>query len=426
MSTDTAPAPEKAAPAPASAPAPEKAAPAPEAPPSTEKASTPEASSKTKTSSFIKEALSALDTSPKSTPEPTSAPTEPPTSTVEPQKLEAADTPTEKEEPPKTVPDEEDNKAEADIKRETANMSAAHKAAFTKLRYEARDLKRQLKAAAEKSESKPAETADSNVELEQLRSEYNSVRQRLDLFEKESFAARVESSEKFRSQVEEPRNAVAASVAELSKKYSDIDADSVVLAVRSGDSERVSRITADMSEFDRFQFYGLVNQYQQILSTETALRTNAQQILEDQSRESRERQEAAEKKLTVAWDSARPNSWAKIEEEFPVLAPVDGDDDWNSKLETVKSFAKKGRFEALTVQEQVDVLNRAAVFPVLSAELENALGELKAAKEQLQKYDSATPEIQSGSSVSSSASTGTPSKNFLEGALAALRKTGVQ
>lgn len=376
-----------------------------------------------KSSSFIKSALSALqgDKEPEATPEPLSVSDDKASTPQTEQPSATSETKT-----ASSINDEDDAKAEADIKRETANMSASHRAAFTKLRYEARDLKRQLKAATEAKEQASGETqkAEANVELERVKAEYEAMKARVGEFEKESFASRVEMSQKFKKEVEEPKNAVASAVSEIAKRYADIDPESIILAVRYGDTERVSRITADMSEFDRFRFYGLVDQYQQISRAEESLRANAREVIEQQARQQREREELAESERKSAWESAVPSAWAKIEEDFPVLSPVDGDEDWNGKLETVKSFAKPGRFEALTVREQAEALYRAAAFPVLVAELETTVEELKAAQERLSKFDGATPEVQSDSSPSSSGSLS--SGNFMEGALSALRKAGAR
>jgi hypothetical protein len=378
--------------------------------------------------SFISSALSALseatgsgDSSSK--PEP-SAPAEPASEPPAPASTSSKE-PT--NDTSATPDDDEDAKAEADIKREAANMPASQRAAFTKLRYEARDLKRQVKAAMEEraKAQTPAENSEANVELERLRSEYDAMKQKVSQYESEAFVTRLESSELYQKEVTAPREEVANAISDIAKRYSDVDPDAVVAAVRSGDPDRVSRVTADMSEFDRFNFYSHVRRYQELNSHEERLRANSKDTLENHYRDQREREQARMTEERGAWDKSIGDVWKQLEEDFPVLAPVDGDEDWNKKLETVRSFASPDRFEKLTVRERAEALHRAAAFPVLVTELEAALDELKSAHDKLSKYESATPGMEPSGRESGGSDFG-GGEDFMGSALSMLRKAGAR
>ena len=321
--------------------------------------------------------------------------------------------------------DEEDSKAEADIKRETANMPAPQRAAFTKLRYEARDLKRQLKAAAEEKQAAqtPAENVEANAELERLRSDYESMKSKVADFEKDAYVTRLESTEVFQKEITQPRDSVATAISDIAKRYADIDQDAVVAAVRSGDPDRVSRVTADMSEFDRYRFYQHVEKYHEINARESGLRENSKESLENIYRGQREQQQARAADERGQWEKSISDVWKQLEDDFPVLANVDGDEDWNKKMETVRSFATPDRFDKLTVRERAEALHRAAAFPVLVTELEAALEELKSSQDKLSKYDSATPGV-SSSGRDSGGTMGFGNGSFMENALSEIRRAG--
>jgi hypothetical protein len=323
--------------------------------------------------------------------------------------------------------DDEDAKAEADIKRETANMPASQRAAFTKLRYEARDLKRQLKAAMEEKQvaQTPAENTEANAELERLRGEYEAMKTKMADYENEAYVTRLESTEVFQKEVTQPRDSVATAISDIAKRYSEIDQDAVVAAVRSGDPDRVSRVTADMSEFDRYRFYQHVEKYHEINAREASLRENSKESLENIYRSQREQQQARAAEERTQWDKSISDVWRQLEEDFPVLANVDGDEDWNKKMESVRSFASPDRFEKLTVRERAEALHRAAAFPVLVTELEAALEELKTAQEKLSQYDSATPGV-SSSGREPSSSMGFGNGGFVENALSEFRRLGAR
>jgi len=417
MATTTETAPTSPTPTPSEAPAQQDAAPA-------------SSETSNKGSSFIQSALTALskagvtEEAPHSEPEPDKQP--PPA--VQEEKAAETNTPT-------SVDSEEDDaKAEADIKRETANMSASHKAAFTKLRYEARDLKRQLKAAQAEREKIQSQTPEKdatsqNEEIERIKSEYEALKTKVSEYEKEAYTTRLETTELYQNEIARPRQQIAETVSDIAKRYPDIDEEAVISAVRTADAERVSRVTADMSEFDRFRFYKQVEEYHRLNSREGELRNNSKAELERIYREQREKEESKKSEENGQWQKALKDTWEQLTEDFPVLAPVDNDDDWNAKLDGVKSFASPERYQSLTVRERAEALYRAAAFPVLVAELEAVMDDLKTTQAKLSKYDGASPSVSgdASGSVSDSESSGTIANgSFVESAMQALRKAGAR
>lgn len=383
---------------------------------------TPEQTSPSAKGSFISDALNAL----KQVSE-TDSPAAPQVETPTPAPTEDKAAPSETATPSMG---DEDAKAEADIKKETANMSAAHRAAFTKLRYEARDLKRQLKAAQQaeaalKSSSSSEKAEVPSEDLTRLAAENEALKAKLGEFEKEVFTSRLESTDVFKNEVAAPRDSVAQQISEVVKRYEGLDQEAVISAVRTAEPERVSRVTADMTEFDRYRFYNLVEQFQGINAREAQLRNQSRDVVERSFKEQREQEEKRSSEERGQWEKALGEVWEKLEDEFPVLAPVDGDEDWNEKIQSIRTFASPDRFSNLTVSERVAALHRAAAFPVVVAELEATMEELKGLQERLSKYEGATPGVNSGSStseVTSSALSGEGS--FVESALASLRKVG--
>lgn len=379
--------------------------------------------------SFIENALSELskaasseESSPSTSPSEEGSPSPVKATPQEPEKAQDSPSPVKTD---ASHADDEDAKAEADIKKETANMPPSQRAAFTKLRYEARDLKRQLKAAMDDKAKAvtPSENTEANAELERLRSEYDTMKTKMGEYEKEAFITRLEATDLYQNEIFRPREVVASNISEIAKRYSDIDQESVVAAVRTADPDRISRVTADMSEFDRYRFYNLVEQYQSINSKESNLRANSKESLENIYRAQREQREAMVADERSQWEKSVGDVWKQLEDDFPVLAPVEGDEDWNSKLEKVKSFASPDRFEKLTIRERAEALHRAAAFPVLVSELENALEEMKTMQTKLSRYEGATPGV-SAEGSGSGGSGPLSGTNFVENALAELRKIG--
>jgi hypothetical protein len=180
-----------------------------------------------------------------------------------------------------------------------------------------------------------------------------------------------------------------------------------------------------MNDFDRHTFYGLVREFHAINNTENGLRANSKDALEHISMERRTKNESQVASEKADWDRSLGSAWQDLTETFPVLEPIEGDPDWNGKLDTIKSFATSDRFGKLTIKERAEALHRAAAFPVLVGELEASIEELKTAQEKLSKYESASPGVSSSGGVDTGSSA-PAGGDFVSNALAALRKAGAR
>ena len=378
-------------------------------------------------SSFVANALKALAPHQTGAPaaEPAAKPAEPAAPAAAP--AEPAAPAAAPAEPAAPDHDGEDAAAAADIARETSNMPAAQKAAFTKLRYKLRDTNRQLKAAAEAQAAAGGAAAapvEVTAEVERLKAELDSKTAKLGEFEKEVFATRLELTDEFRQQVTLPREVVATEISAIARRYEGVDQDAVIAAVQTGDPERVSRVTADMNDFDRHSFYDLTRRYHGINNVENGLRSNSKEALERISLERRTRSEAQSSAEKADWDKSLGTTWEQLVETFPVLEPIEGDPDWNGKLDTIKAFAAPDRFTKLTTKERAETLYRAAAFPVLTGELEVAMEQLKEAQDKLSKYEAASPGV--GSAGASGGDATVIEGGFVANALAQLRRIGAK
>ena len=312
--------------------------------------------------------------------------------------------------------DEEGKRAEEDIRRETTQMSPAQKQAFTKLRYELRDKNRQLSraqtdAGAIKDDPNSLLTPNPEVakvvtELEQLKQEKQQLESRLEKFDTEFLASRVELTKEYESAVVVPRGQLAEKIGELTSKYDGINTDLIVEAVRSGNPKSIELASAEMSDFDRYKFYQLAESYQEVVSVERQMRENARGTLTKIERTRAEAEASSKKSETEAWEQAKPKAWDKLVETFPVLAPIDGEDSWNNAVGTIKEFASPTRFSEMGVNERAEVLYRAAAFPVLIAELEAARKEAASAKTSVAKFQGASPSLDTRSGAGKSGGPG--------------------
>lgn len=323
-----------------------------------------------------------------------------------------------------------DDKVDADIKKATATMSAAHKAAFTNLRYSERDFKRKL-AAAEKELAElksqganKTETSEATAEVEALKQELEATKAKLTEYDGVVKVSQLEVTDEYKTRIEAPRQAIAQEAEALAAQYK-LDEASVIAAFRSNKSEDIAALTADMLEFDRYRFYDLIKGYRAISAEEGRMRQNAASELDRISKTRREQAEATTRAQQQEWEKAAPEVWDALTDEFPAIAPIDGDDEWNRTVEGVREFAKPERFGALTTREKVETLYRAAAFPVLKTEFEAMQKELAQAKAELEKYEKAGADLGAGGGGGASSAEEDPTVPLAERLVRRLQKAGL-
>lgn len=329
--------------------------------------------------------------------------------------------------------DEEGRSAEEDISRETSQMPSQQKAAFTKLRYELRDKNRQLRAATEKqtpTEEGKAVDPELAQEVERLRQENAATKEKLSKFDQEFLASRIELTDEFQENIVKPRTNIAVSIGEIAERYDGVESELVIKAVKSGDGNLIDRATADMSEYDRYQFYKLVGEYQEVSRLEQGMRENARETLDKVSNSRRAQQEQQTSKERGEWTEALDKTWNRVVEAFPVLSPIDGNDAWNKQVERVKAFATPDRYAKLTTSEKAETLYRAGAFPVLVSELEQSRAEVKEMKQRMTKYAGATPSVSTAGGGTGTVEIGgvpVDSNTDMAGAMAAMfKKAGIR
>lgn len=297
---------------------------------------------------------------------------------------------------------EKDAEVEAEIAAATATMTAAHKRAFTQLRYSERDhkrkaaqLERELAEIKEKGGSTVAQ-AEVAGELEKAKQEAAALRSKVESYEKRHAVVDLEGTDEYQNRVGKPREEIATKAQELATKYK-LDVSTVLPAFTSGDPEVVSQVAAAMTEQDKFRLFSLVEKFQEIQGVDATMRANSQEELSRIRKEQAERSEQQTRAEKDAWNKALDPAWEQIQEEFPVLQPVDGDPEWAESLEAVRNYATPDRFGKLTTQERVTVLHRAAAFPLVISELDAAQEEITQLQDRIARLEKATPSLGAGS-----------------------------
>jgi len=313
-----------------------------------------------------------------------------------------------KEPEAETSKQEEESPEEAEeIKRElddkTKGMSPAHKAAFTNLRYEARDFKRHLKQAQAELEALKAAgepTGEARAELDALQKTNAELQERLATFESDRTMTRLEHTSEFRQKVAEPRTEAANEAEALAKKYNIPVADMVkALDFRDAElrDEAVERVVSEMGERDKYRFFSVADRIEKTDQVEIEMRWKGAEELSRIERDEKARASMTEKQARESWDKATEKVWDSFVDDYPILQPIEGDEEWNDYIGKIRSYAKEDQASRLPVADRVELHYRAAAFPVLASEVEAMAKEIEALKKELSGFKGSEPGLPGGS-----------------------------
>lgn len=338
--------------------------------------------------------------------------------------------------PPSTIvaPPEPDSDEALDreIDTTTKGWEKAQREAFAKKTYKLRELNRQNKELLAKLEdsSKTGDRPDPEVFKKTL-SELETLRGQIADYESRIALVDVKQTSEWKTKVQQPKAQIDAFVEKLSARYQVPVGELREALAATGDDrgDKLTAVAASMGEYDRTLFFQAAVRQEQISAVEAELQQNATASLERITAAERAQQEAAARMSKEEWDRALPKAWDRVVELSGVLAEAEGADDWNEAVAKAKSFATQVRYSDLGVVEQAEVMHRAAAFPLVNATVKALEQEVSALREELKKYDAASPGAGGGRATVAAPTGGLPpgsdKLSFEEAVSAKLKAAGL-
>ncbi len=295
--------------------------------------------------------------------------------------------------------DDSDEAIKKEIETKTRGMDGAARKAWADLRYAERDLRRRMKdmvpsaklTELQKSlaetqaalEAAKANSADP-VELNKLREELAAAKKRDEERELELMATRVERSETFQKEVTRPREKIYQMAKSLAKKYelSERELIDALNDTSEAQTDRLTELTERMNRFEIAKIDAAVSDLIAINEKEAELRQKSKELLS--SLEAAKTNQTAEEiaKIKAAREAAHAKNWQALKEALPeILTPVEGDDEtvknWNKAQQDAETFAKTADFNTYAPEIQSQLLQRAAVFPLMAGMLQSFKSQLE-------------------------------------------------
>lgn len=304
--------------------------------------------------------------------------------------------PVKKAEPAKEH-DDSDDAIKAEIEVKTKDMTGAQKQAFADLRYEQRDMRRELKdlspkvakaAALELEIAALKKTPGSSVEVEELKAKLEKATARDAEREQELMAAKVERTDAYQNAVTKPMASIKSLVARLAKKYEGVSEQALTNALHDTSDKQSDLLIAavdGMNDIEKQQVYQAALKVTDINEKAEVLHSQATEAMAKIDAKKTGETEAQKQAATKARNDAHAGNWKALQEAIPsILTPMEGDAAdvvvWNEAQTNAEVFARDTDFAAQEPKVQSELMQRAAVYPLLIGAVESFETQLKEEK----------------------------------------------
>lgn len=319
------------------------------------------------------------------------------TKAVEPSKTDASATTnpldiltkrlTGKEEVTKTEPISED----LDVKA-PENLKPEAQTAWARLTKDLREARTKLKEL----ESKASEAPTNSVEQIDLQNQLNTLKQERDEYENELKFSRLESTKEYKQAVTEPLNSIQQEVSEISKLYEGVDARNIYAAMVEPDpAKRRALLKEATSAFDPVDSLAIRNraeELQKIFNRRDVLTKDVNTVLQMIQAEEQKEQEAYTQRMESEIKTAYESEWNNIQKENPLLRPIEGNEAWNSALQSIQQQAMSIENTELNPKAKARLTFNAAAMPMVMNVFQDYVSK---AQERISELEKLTKELRS-------------------------------
>lgn len=286
---------------------------------------------------------------------------------------------------PNLAPVEVKKEAEPELDKKPEGMTEKGWVSFKAIKQERDDAKKErdaIKGEVETLKKQVADQTKTAKEIEDLKKELQATKEQLTGYESEITVTRVEATPKFKKEITAPITEIKTSAEEIAKRY-EVSPDILLRAIQEQDPAKAADLleeaTTEFKNVDRMELVQMARDYRRINKTADELRKNAGQQLEAMTREQQQAQERASTKTVADYRNAVTEQFTAMQEHVPVLRRVEGKDQWNSHLDSLKQ-----RMEAVNVNDlEVGEVAKMAAAQVALPEVMSALKHISKERDDL-------------------------------------------
>jgi hypothetical protein len=295
------------------------------------------------------------------------------------------------------------------------NASPAAQTAFAKLTRELKEAKGKLKEMESKiaSRTEAVENKGGDVEndsqLKELQAKLETLSNEREEMEGELRLSKIEATREFKAVITEPTKAAVQTISEIAKSY-EVRPNSLVDAAQEPDGAKrraiLKELTSDMDAVDALQIRTKVEELVQLNSKRDSMVKESKSALEAISRSEQEREVADRARYDQEAKKAFGEVWENFQKNVPILQKVDGNDDWNKTIDSIRTQAEKLDSEPLDHRQRAALTYQAVSLPVLVQVFKDYVAkssqETTSLRQSLEEYRKATPGAGAGQAVEKS------------------------
>lgn len=305
---------------------------------------------------------------------------------------------------------EPEAKASTETKTETDEVKApAAQTAFAKLTKELREAKTKLKDF----ESKVATRSDvveekvanpeTDPQLKELQAKLEAFQAERDELEGELRLSKVEATREFKQTIGEPTRELVKTISELAAIY-EVRPEKILEAANEPDSMKrrtlLKELTGEMDPVDALSIRKSAEDLVALNSKKAEIMKESKSALESIARREQENEKASRTKYDTDAKKAFGEVWDNFTEEMPLLKKIDGNDQWNTTLDGLRSQAEKLDSEPLDHRQRAALTYQAVTLPLVVQVFKDYVSktnkEMASLKGNLADYRKATPSVGSG------------------------------
>ena len=245
------------------------------------------------------------------------------------------------------------------------NLKPEAQTAWARLTKDLREARTKLK----EMEGKVSDAPTNSVEQIDLQNQLNTLKQERDEYENELKFSRLESTKEYKQAVTEPLNGIQKEVSDISKLYEGVDPRNIYAAMVEPDPAKrralLKEATSAFDPVDSLAIRSKAEELQKVFERRDVLTKDVNTVLQmiqaEEQKEATAFQQRMESEVKTAYDS----EWQNLQKENALLRPIEGNEAWNSTLNSIQQQAMQIENTELDPRAKAKLTFNAAAMPVV-------------------------------------------------------------
>lgn len=265
------------------------------------------------------------------------------------------------------------------------NLKPEAQTAWARLTKDLREARTKLK----EMEGKVSDAPTNSVEQIDLQNQLNTLKQERDEYENELKFSRLESTKEYKQAVTEPLNGIQKEVSDISKLYEGVDPRNIYAAMVEPDPAKrralLKEATSAFDPVDSLAIRSKAEELQKVFERREVLTKDVNTVLQMIQAEEQKEATAFQQRMELEVKTAYDSEWQNLQKENALLRPIEGNEAWNSTLNSIQQQAMQIENTELDPRAKAKLTFNAAAMPVVMNVFQDYVGKTQTRIAELEK-----------------------------------------